>query len=88
MINYFPFFFSSSLVDGPSVFESTGSTDADTLFNESLGRVADHHYRGRLPGRLSSSSLGGPAENIRSVTSVFPRPNLSSFPQDGRAHTN
>ena len=80
--------FSSSLMDGPSVFESTGSTDAETLFNESLGRVPDHPYRGRLPGRLSSSSLGGPTENIRSISSVFPRPDLSAFPFEGRAHTN
>ena len=73
---------------GPSVFESTGSTDADTLFNESLGRVADHPYRGRLPGRLSSSSLGGPSENIRSISSVFPRPDLSARQIEGSALTN
>ena len=56
------------------------SADAETLFNESLVGARDSVYRGRLPGRLSSSSLGGPAENIRSVTSVFPRPDFSECP--------
>lgn len=60
------------------MFESTVSADAETLFNESLVGGRDSAYRGRLPGRLSSSSLGGPAENIRSVTSVFPRPDFST----------
>ena len=75
--------FRSSLLDGSSVFESTVSADAETMFNESLVGARDSVYRGRLPGRMSSSSLGGPSENIRSVSSVFPRPDFSDRPSVG-----
>ena len=77
------FDFRSSLLDGTSVFESTVSADPDSLFSDSLGNAREQVYRGRLPGRLSSSSIGAPSESIRSVSSVFPRPDLSGCPVSG-----
>ena len=70
--------FSSSLLDGTtSVFDSTGA-DADTLFDNPDDGSQSGGYRGRLPGRLSSSALGISTEPIRSVNHIFPRPDLNS----------
>ena len=71
------FFFSSSLLDqSSSVFESSaaGADEEATIFaaSDQVGRAT------RLPGRLSSSSLGGRLEPIRSVSSVFPCPEYTS----------
>ena len=67
--------FSSSLLESHSVFEtSTSSTDVETLFETGGGSSQSAGYRGRLPGRLSSSSLGINSEHIRSVSNIFPRP--------------
>ena len=59
------------------MFDTT-STDAETLFDPHDASSQADGYRGRLPGRLSSSSLGITTEPIRSVNNLFPRPELTN----------
>ena len=64
------------------------STDADTetLFDNQEEGSTGNGFRGRLPGRLSSSSFGMSLEPIRSVNNLFPRPDLSTVaPTSGHA---
>ena len=66
------------MLESHSVFEtSTSSTDVETMFGTGEGSAQSAGYRGRLPGRLSSSSLGINPEHIRSVSNIFPRPEFA-----------
>ena len=75
------FYFRNSILDGNSVFNSTDA-ETDTLFDNSDETAQAGGYRGRLPGRLSSSSLGVSTEPIRSINNIFPRPEFGSVPND------
>lgn len=74
--------FRSSLLEGTSVFDSSGSTDVDTFFEGNAHSGTSMGHRGRLPGRLSSSSLGISSVPIRSVNNLFPRPEFGE-PTEG-----
>ena len=65
------------------MFDSSGSTDVDTFFDNSAHPSRSSGHRGRLPGRLSSSSLGMSTEPIRSVNNLFPRPEFGEATDTG-----
>lgn len=65
------------------MFDSSGSTDVDTFFDNSTHPGRSSGHRGRLPGRLSSSSLGMSTEPIRSVNNLFPRPDFGETTDAG-----
>ena len=75
------------MLDGTSVFDST-SADAETLFDNQEESSQSSGYRGRLPGRMSSSSLGISVEPIRSVNNIFPRPDISTVSRSDIPATN